>query len=284
MVNPHQFMVDDVTFGIGDPHVTIETFDPGTVGSRNQDRLVPADDVLSFGIDYENPPLWTFMMSTDRESEAEAWESVERIEQIWRGDARKIAGQVVPMRYKFADRIRMVYGRPRNFAVAPDNRMLSGYIPISGQFQLAVAKYYDEDVQSQDFTLSTPPTIGGLTTPLITPLTTAVGVTPRLTTITVGGKIPTEVVLTIEGSGSNLRLEVVGQWAAQLVGSTDTDDVVTIDSRPWVRGVSIPGKLSRDTIIKKMLLPPGEHSVSFYSSSGGGAVATLSWQNAYRSM
>lgn len=278
-----------VVFGAGND-ITVEDFDPGAAVWRLEAMSNPVADGFMFGKDRRDGPTWTFALSTDRSTDVEALDSLAELASAWSGDSvRGKAGAVMEMRYMLADRVRSVFGRPRDWAPAPTSRMMSGYLPTLATFQLA---HYLAFGAEERVSLSVvPDTVGGLLAPLESPLSTESVGGQRAGQFTVQGEAATpHVAVRFDGPVTNPKL-TIGGWTAALDGTVPLGASVTLDARPWARSVlwesgkSAGGMVNRRTRLTNMLLSPGGREAIFTGEDATGTGrATLSWRPAYRSL
>lgn len=292
-LSDHQFELGGVAFGIDTP-VTIEDegFDPGTWDQRIQDVPDVYGDTTTFGRDYLTPPTWIWQLSTDRDDEEGALESLAELQAVWsHSPVRSSPRAVVPLRYRLAGRYRVVYGRPRRFGLTTSNRSMQGYLAITADFSLADPRVYEDEERQQVITLTPATSTGGLTTPLMAPLAAVSDTTPRVQQIVVGGGVATPIRVTFSNAAVNPWVRV-GGWTCRLSMATAFDDQITVDPRPWARNVTRAdgtspggGVLSRYTYIADMVLAPGTYQVEFGSDDpGSSGVATLRWRDAHPSI
>lgn len=283
----HQFEIDGYAFGLGLPVlVTDDGFDPGTVGLRTQDQPYPQGDGASFGEDFYDPPTWAWDLGTDQTDTASALKALSDFSRAWRPEkVRRTPGAVCTLRYRVAGRTRRVYGRPRRLAGAPSNRILGGWLPITADFQCADHLTYDDVEQSSEVQV-TPSVAGGLTSPLMSPLSTVTTGADSTGGIVVGGDAPTWAVVTFTGPVSAPSVEIAG-WHCGITGSLADGESVTIDPRPWARtalrndGASMAGRLDRETYLDRMQLPPGSHAVVYRGGAETAtSTATVRWRSA----
>lgn len=283
----HEFELGGFVFGIHTEHVTVESWDTGTTGMRTSDLDNALRDGVSVDRDYIEPPTWSFDLSTDREDTAGALESLSLVRRAWRADSiRRVPRAVAELRFHLGGRTRKVFGRPRRFSAPPSNRILGGYIPITADFRLVDDRTFDDAEQSFEIT-ATASAVGGLVTPLVTPLTTIESSVPRVSAITVGGEVATDLIVEVDGPISSAYL-IIGDVRYDFVGSIGPDDTVVVDSRPWVRSVtyatggSAAGKLARTTKLETLVIEPGTHPVTFGGiDATGTARARVRWTPAY---
>ena len=150
----HQFEIlredadTGVAFGLGRA-VSIDAsgFDPGSNDWLIQDQQDPFSGATRFGRDVQSGSTWTWSMWVDQFSEEDALDSLDELADAWAPDDLS-GGQVMVMRYKVGGRTRRVYGRPRRFASTPDNRILSGMIPVTADFKRVDPLFYDDQPES----------------------------------------------------------------------------------------------------------------------------------------
>lgn len=286
-----QYELGGVVFGLFAP-VAVEAsgWTPGSPDVRTSDIAQPSGDGIRMGQDFKGATTWSFSMFTDRESEDAAWAALAPLAGVWDSEqVRTESGEVMPLRYRLGGQTRRVYGRPRRWTISPNNASMSGRIDVEADFTTVDHLFYDDTMQSKSIYL-VPPLAGdldaGIPVPFIPPFTSSVTTSSRDSTITIGGEVPTPIIL--EFHDVEEPLVRIGDWAAGLVDPVLPGNPVTIDARPWVRaatqanggGVRVSPRVTR---ISKMWLPPGTHEVSFTGTTRSGAARVLvSWANAYR--
>lgn len=291
LTKDHQWELDGYVFGLGRPMLVVEDgFDPGSASWRTQDQSYASGDGKAYGVDYLDAPTWAFDGGCDAQDTASALKTLADFTRAWRAEeTRRTPGAVLPLRYRIAGRVRRVYGRPRRLSHAPTNRILGGWLPITADFDCADALHYDDTEASTSIGITVSQN-GGLTAPLMEPLSTVTAGAETESGIIVGGDAPTWAVVTFTGPVSNPYVEV-GDWHCGLRGTLAEGEEVTIDSRPWARsvirndGASMGGSLDRKTYLDQMKLPPGQHAIVY----GGGSevansTATVRWRSAYHAL
>lgn len=288
----YQFEIEGIIFGFGAPLATnAEGFDAGTDEITSQDVERFGSDSVAFGEDTARPGSWTWeLTSIDAEDAEQALYDASELGKVWRGASyRRTPSKVTPLRYKVAERTRIVFGRARRWAQTINNGILSGVIEIVCDFQRADTLFYDDQLQSTQITIIPAEPIG-LQTPLITPITTLAG-SPRQGTIAVvGGDVPAPFHVTVTGPVLNPKI-YTDQWELQLVTSIPDGQSVTISTYPWeyraIRsdGANLSGLLSAKSRLSKARLDPAGETLYFDGTDGtGAATCTLSWRSAYTSM
>lgn len=275
--------------------IIVEKFTPGAAADRSQTFLNPRGDNAWFGRDRKTPGTWTWSLSINRTNEAEALETLARIEEAWDNeDIRLTPGAQSILRYRVAGRVRRIYGRARRCEPVIDVRRLVGVIPVEVDFERVDTLHYDDVEQSVTLT-TVPVEAGGLTEEgLVDPLTSldSPSVT-RAGQITVAGPSATWAVVTFEGAtgASDLRIVVDEEWAVGIDGPVSYDERIVVDARPWIRaatvegGGSASGRLAPATRMELMRLTPGQHEIRFEGSDPTGtASATVAWRPASKSL
>lgn len=285
------FELNGVLFGEAGS-VLVESFSPGSDEWRTQDAAQVMGDARYFGRDFKSASTWTWNLGTNMRDEAGAMAVLEAVEAAWdREEVRSEPGAVCALRYRINGRTRRVYGRPRNCVPILDVRRFSGYIPITADFTRSDPLHYDDEEQSVALTMVAGST-GGLMSPLISPLTSVNDESKlgRDGQITVGGNSPTSVVIEIDGQVTRPYVKVEGLWTVTLETSIAGGDTVTLDGKPWVlsatrkNGGSVAGAI-RGVRLSQLVLPPGEHQLTFGGqSSAGGARATVRWRAASKTL
>lgn len=288
----YQWELGGLVFGDGMPIDHEADSDPGSYAWRTQDGASPVGDANTFGRDLIEPGTWNFKLFTNVEEERDALAQVEIAAHVWRGnDVRGTVGKVMELRYARGGRTRRVYGRPRRFAYTHDNRMLSGFIPITCDFKMASELYFDDAEDSTSLMGFQSVTTGGFEAPFETPLTTDEAAASGAEVFTVGGIEDTPMMVDFTGPISDAFVEIDGSLRVQLAGTIPYGVTVTVDARPWVNsiyrddGASVPSLLSTRTRLPRLRLAPGDHTAIFGGIDETGlARAKVRWRKAYPSV
>jgi len=273
------------TFGLSG-NVLVEDFQPGADSWRTQDADDPQGDARMFGRDLRSAGPWTWSLGVNREDERDALDTLSALGSAWRNTTGTYRpGDVVTLRYNVGGRVRRVYGRPRNFAPTLDVRRRAGYIAVDADFVRVDPLHYN-DVENSAVVTQQPASLGGLVTPLRSPLTTLRNEVDRAGQIDVGGTAPTWARVIFKGDVINPRLRVAG-WEVGFTETIALNRTVEVDPRPWVRAVkrdgalAPAGRITSKTRMHLMLLPPGRHQIVFTGQSQtGNATATVCWRDA----
>ena len=285
-----------VGFGLGFVvSVTDGGFDPGGNSWTTQDGRNPTRGSTSFGRDLLNGPTWAWSLHTDMDDTAGALRALGELRTAWSARAiRDVPGAVLPIRYRMGDRVRRVYGRPRNFAAPPDNKILGGYVPITADFATVTANTYDDLEQSTTIFSSTVSTgRTGFLFPVTFPTVTleADQSQDRPGAITVGGDEDSYPIIRFDGPVTRPWLQLDGGWRLDLDVTLLTGEYAVVDTRPWVNTVVkngsqyIGGAIGRRQWLSDMFLTPGNHGFRFGADiASGSSSCTVSWRNTWTSI
>ena len=277
-------------FGHGQT-IVVQSFDPGTAESRDQDTVSPVSDVRYFGTDRKTPPTWGFELYTDVEDADQALTWAANFEAVWdQEETRSTPGAVLPLRYAIAGRIRRVYGRPRNFALIPSHAR-TGRVDLLADFVLAENTYYADAEESVKIGLRPSGSQrSGFTFPITFPMSTTPAAIPRSETMTIGGTRPTWVDVTFHGPATDPYV-LIGTKRWGLQGVLASGRSVRMSGVPWQQGLLrddgawVPGMLDPRARLSQLRFKPGEYTVTFGANSvSSDAYATVAWRNAYGTM
>lgn len=289
---PTMNAVNGQVFGIG-AAVSIDDggFLPGDDDWEHQDENNPIRGGMSFGRDLLNGPTWGFNLHVDQVDTKTAKDALAAFKTAWRAlHIRQIPGKVIPLRYCLGDEVRRVYGRPRRFAAPPDNLMMSGYVPITADFQCVDGFTYSDTEDSIVMSLGViGSSTGGMTFPLTFPVDTVpVGDTQQQAVV--GGDAPTYPVIRFNGPVTNPELSN-GDWTLSLDMTIPASSYVEVDLRPWgltamLNGnTSVAGALGRRQYLSDMKLEPGRYEFLYRgSSSSSSSTCEVRWSNAWNSI
>lgn len=282
-----QYELDGVVFGRGTNYL-VQHVNFNDANIITNDAQFPRSDHMVFGRDYRQgmTVIFDMVLHKDRPSVGEGRDLLAVLKKVWRNDSgRKIPNTVVPLRMNRHGIVSRVYGRPRSFMV-DRGRIDRAYVPITAEFQCVDDLWYDDEEESNSIAI-VPAAVGGLSSPLSAPLTST-GVGEKEGEISVGGDTDTWIVATIHGPITNPEIDALGQWKLKLLTTISNGDYVTVDSRPWSRGVlrnnvaNVAGSITQDSPrLEEMKLPPGDHQVVLRGSDGTGtAWIEYKWRKA----
>ncbi|MEU2968958.1 hypothetical protein ABZ687_28775 [Streptomyces ardesiacus] len=225
-------------------------------------------------------------------------DGVDMLRQAWRADSvRDRAGGVAWLRHTtVGGRTRMLYGRPRKFAVGHSRLTRQGYTPVVCDFVSIDDRFYDATESAQDLWglrwVGVPGRPGR-------PADAGPGVTDSKTTAVIKqkGRVATHPYVRVYGPCKNPKVTLVGVWEAQLsLELKSTSEYVQIDPRPFARSVmhyksgsssSVADKLTRSSPrLAEMVIPPGQWTAKLAYTNAAVTTTTgprveIRWRDAY---
>lgn len=284
-------------FGIGQ-HVSLDEngFIPGSTDWVSQDVQDSQTGVTHFGRDVITGPTWQWQLHVNRSSPEEAIETLDAFRAAWHISRRLGPGENVPLRYKVGGRTRRVYGRPRRFEAPPNNKILSGYVPVSVDFKCVDAFTYDDEMKTVSMLLGEDfvdpdagDSGGGFVFPLLFPHV-SLPPTRQQVQVEVGGIAETAPIIRFHGPVANPAI-VTDEFT---IGLRDyfipEGQYVEIDCRPWratalLNGnASVAGMLTRRTRLTQVRFWPGRFEARYLGSSSGSSLCEISWAPASESL
>lgn len=223
-------------------------------------------------------------------------DGVNLLRQVWRADSiRGKAGRVSSLGHQAAGRTRLLYGRPRKFAVSHSRLASQGYTPVVADFVAVDDRFYDgtaKQAELYDHKAATLPWRPGRG-PSIPQYQSQKTVELRQ-----NGTLNTFPYIDIYGPCKNPKITMnTGLWAVQLGLTIPAGQYVRIDPRPWARTVtlytgssskSVADKLTRASpLLRDMFIPPGRWSASLsYTSilaapTLDGPRVLINWRDAF---
>jgi hypothetical protein len=184
-----------------------------------------------------------------------------------------------------AGRTWRAYGRPRRFDAVKSRLAQLGYTPVVCDFALIDNRVYADDPETLTVPLVAAPS-GGFTAPFTAPIV----LTPETSNgdvITIGGVKKTWTWVAFRGPVLNPQV-TIGPLTIGLTASIPDGLTVTVDPRPWSRGVTredganYAGSLSVATpILQEILIRPGTYNVAYSGiDATGTSSCTVSWRTA----
>ena len=286
-----QYDLDGYKFGtLADEVVLLESgVDWGQTGMRTQDVEEPLGDGVIFGRDFLAPPSWTFTLGARHPTDVNP--VVARLAAAWRADAiRGVPNARSTLHYRQGGITKVVYGRPRRFAVETPKVWNNDFRIITCDFQLASAIVMVAATNSLTLSLVRTSTATGLMFPVRFAATFGSSTDSRSGYVTVGGSTPTPFVLRINGPSSGsataFRVESVGgtdPWALDVPVSLTSGQYVEIDTSTGVvlmNGSPASLQLGRDTNLAARLSPGTQEIVFTANDPSQSAAAVLTWRDA----
>jgi hypothetical protein len=254
------------------------------------------EDGVMFGRDFQGPKTVSFEMGvlTDRlttddaDAHRQNLDYMNTLEGWWRDERlRARPWDYACLRSCEAGQTWRAYGRPRRYEEIAGPLTTRGYTPVMADFGLVDNRVYADVEDELTVGLFQPPD-GGLVAPLVEPITmTGESSSTDDGAIDVAGTRSTWIGATFYGPVLNPRV-VVGGMTIGLNTSIPDGMNVTVDPRPWARGVfrddgaSLAGTISAATPqMKNLLLYPGRHEVVYSGTDATGtSQCRVFWRSA----
>jgi len=299
VLNDHQFEIlpdadamDGFVFGIGaDVSLDDGGFDPGDAEWLTQDSQNTRRGLNAFGRDVPGAKTWTWSTHTDQEDVETAVAVLDDFSAAWAPAAlMRQPGAQTAIRYRLAGRDRRIFGRPRRFSAPPTNLILSGYVPITHDFQLVDSYAYD-DIESQALIpYVSGSTGGGIVLPAVLPASSLPSEGIGSDQIDIGGRAEAYPIIRFNGPWTD-PIIITDNWSLKWTGSILAGGWVEIDCRPWAltvldqSGASRAEGLDRRTYLEDCWFAPQTRpQISLGGIAlGGSASALIRWRNTWTS-
>jgi len=284
----YQFELDGLAFGRG-MDIRCETIDiqPGDTRTGDADGY---GDFRRFGRDRKTPETWQFLLHTTGVDENTALASLAAFTEVCdTEEERNTPGAVVALKYRIANRTRVVFGRPRDLKPYIGTSLRVGHLQMTFNFDRVDLLHYEDGQQGTGLGLGAS-SVGGFRAPFRAPLRSLSTASAKVNQLFVGGTAPTWAIVTFKGGQTNPWVEV-DNWRLQLTQTVPYDDEITVDSRPWKRtvtrkdGAHVPGWLSIKSRMAAMRLQPNRTIDARYGADAttGDVTAQVRWTNAHKS-
>lgn len=283
-----QYALDGYVFGsLADEVVLLETgVEWGQVGVRAQDVDQPLGDGTLFGRDFLSPPQWTFTLGARHSTDVTP--VLGRLLSAWRADAtRTTPGARSVLYYRRGGVTRLVYGRPRRFAVESPKTWNPDFRVVTADFQLAEPVAYLAAESSLTLSLVRTSGATGLVFPVVFPVVFGAPASTRAGTVTVGGstRVPFTVRLNgpVTGSATGFRVESVSgvdPWVLDIPMTLTSGQWVQIDTGTGVTSLNgAPAQigLGRGTNLAARLSPGPQELVFTATDPSQTSTAVISW-------
>lgn len=261
---------------------------------RVDDASRPRADGISFGRDYVEAGELRLELIIDYSGRPEpaamrarmAWETRHELELAWRADTLRQRPRAVAELVLGSEE--MIEGRPRRISF-DDSAQNVGLVRATATFLPSSTAIYtvDEGGVAPWFEQAVnlvPAQIGGITSPLVAPISTAAS-SSRARPFTVGGAAPVWPIVTVNGPiQAGAQFELVGGWSLTLNRALAYDDEVSVDTRPDRQIMTYNGRPANvlapsSSRITAAAISPGLNEIALRGVSiEGTASAKIRWR------
>lgn len=290
---PNERVGSGFVFGLGaDVSVNDGGWDPGEATWLSQDTQNSRRGVTGFGRDVLAGKTWVWEAHVDQEDIEGAIDTLDDFSAAWApDDTVREPGALAVVRYRLANRIRRVYGRPRRYAAPPTNLIESGYVPVTVDFATVDAYTYDDAESSAQISYASGASLGGFILPQTMPLSSLPTDGNGGGQLSVGGTARAYPIVRFNGPWTNPVFST-DNWTLSWTGVIPTGGWVEIDCRPWAltvlnqSGASVAGGLAKQTWLEDCwFAPKSQPQINLRGSApGGGASALVRWRNTWTSI
>lgn len=285
-----QFSLDGYVFGTPADDVVIleKGLDHAELSYRTQDTPHPLADETLFGRDIITPPTWTFTLGARNDVNLDT--TLETLTTLWRADAiRSTPGARMALTYCLNGRERVVYGRPRNFAVDQGVTADNNFKVVTAQFTLAEIVSYGatERTASLSQVTTTPGT--GLVLPKALPWDLTSTYATRAGLITMGSAVPAPFEVDIYGPTIGTATDI-RVWSADwllhfgvTISPGDTFTYRTVNGTATLNGNSVAPNLRGSSTARARISPGSAEVVLTSSDTSNTVTGTVRWRDVYAS-
>lgn len=133
--------------------IVLVDIDPGVEEVETSDLPNPVFDVVYPGRDFYRPPTWVFTFAVFGDTPAKALENLSRLKKAWRDPIGKRGGDSSELKYWFAGRHRVIYGRCRRFSHTINNYK-RGEIIVTAEFRMTDPIHYEQGWKTLEVPMS----------------------------------------------------------------------------------------------------------------------------------
>lgn len=278
-------VINGSLIAVGEPFV-FESFELPSSEHRTQDIENPVGDSRIMGRDRITPGRATLNLLIVGQDSAEVNTHARAFASAWSTAVdRTTPGAVTHFDWRDGGITRRVYGRPRTLAITNEDSRY-GLMRVTAAFDLSDSAVYSDDYATQQVRIDMiPPLSGGLTAPLVAPLT-ATGHAERQGLIaSTGGDAPTPFTVTFRGPITNPWLRGPG-WEIKLSTTLAWDETATVDTRTGTvrtsRGRNLKHTLNTRSRLRDARLRPGRTELTFGGiDSTALSYVTVEWSPAF---
>lgn len=286
---PGQFELNGYVFGRADDPVTVLTGGWGrdTYDVRAQDVANPVGDTMLFGRDRLTPARWPFQLMAHVDEGSNVRPVQAALAAAWRNDSgRATPGRASVLRFNQDGVTYRVLGRPRELSWVGEDVHDPSMRLAAASFQLSDINVYADETQSISLSLVSTSTSTGMVLPFVLPA--VLGETSafqRRGIVSVGGTVPTPLLVTITGPTSGQANNVMlstSSWKIALTAPVFPNQKIVIDTGAGTMerdGAPYAG-ITRDSSLF-LRVPPGNTEMNLTASDSSSSLqASASWRAA----
>ena len=283
-----------VIFGGNDLPLIITDISFPTFEVQNDFNNQVSGEGVTTSKDYLRKGVWTISVATNGANLSDSMRLAGQLQAAWHDS--KIRNSAFPTILQYShDNVKWyrVYGRVGKFStLTPDVHAKLGVGRIEMEF--IQTKPYTYSSEDRSIMINAVPAIqGGITAPIVTPITTSGSGGERAGRVINNGNVNAPMILKFYGPSTNPTIRGDNGFVLTYKDTLAYDQTVTIDPvQHEVRlntgnnypGVQVPGRLSRRTRLAGLTTPPGS-SEWFYTAldDTGTSRAELITRDAYNS-
>ena len=256
--------IGNVQAGGPDSPLIIESFEAPSTELRTNYVDRPNGDGKFVGRDWLGSTTWGFDFATNKSNLREALTEANRLERVWKDSKSRLAsGVAIPLSYSLdGSNWFRVYGRCGQFTGTNANvHARLGVAKVTADFEQTRIEHFSDSEKLETITYVAP-VQGGLTAPLIAPLTTVGTGAERAGFVTNTGDLPTPLKIRFYGPIQNPVLRSAAGWEVGLRTSIGAGDWIEIDPLNTTvkkrNGSSVAGLLTTRTRLSTVNLPVGK--------------------------
>jgi hypothetical protein len=164
-----------------------------------------------------------------------------------------------------------------------------GNVPVTASFRTLEPYFYADAERTNTISIAPAPS-GGLVPPISAPVST-LGYVQQPGVIRIGGNVKTWLYFILYGPITNPTISCLGLWDFTLNMTIPSGEYVSIDSRPWSRGIRLNGAVpvggarsQASPTLDAMKLGPGFQEIILNGTDvSQTATLLIAWRDAFSS-
>lgn len=274
----------EYAFGDDESPMVLDRWDVSAVDLRVDDVASPRSNGVLMGTDFKGGMTLSFDLWARGDTDREVQDKLTELRRFWDAtDGIAGGGDVLRLDSPYG---RSVFGRPRKIAPTNVTRTSQGWLTVTADFECVSDLWFGDEWSA--LVSLVPPLGRGLVAPLVEPLTIQ-GVALNASGFVVPGDSACYPVIEFRGPITNPSLHAE-DWTLRVRGSLAYDEVLRVDTRPWVRSLSLNGRpvagmlMPSSSRLRDVVLRPGFHSVQLRGTDiTGTASVNISGEATYSS-
>ena len=287
-----RFRYRGITFGGRDLPVVVTSWEGPTTDLSGETTARLQDDGVTGTPQYLGAGSWQISIATNASDLTEALALAGELETAWKLASVRSSTAPAPLDYSTDEGVtwHRIYGKPGKFAPPTDTVHAKLGVALADLEFIQYDPTHYTATERQATITGAASIVGGLRSPLRSPLRTIATGGVRSGRLENGGDQPSPCVVTFFGPSTNPTLTTSRGRTIRYVGTLAYDQSVVLDARAhtvrlYPGGAGVPGRLDARTLLSDLSVPAGVSDWAYQAVDvSGTSRAVVAWRDAHTAL